>query len=120
MFDLRCKKKNKCIQVKLSDNVEEIIELNQNKLWTYWLSTGMEKVPKLPVAEFDRIPKAADILAVQLMFWQVFFEQKVILCVKMVFSDKICQQIWKPPSSIATLPPHFLHGGFSKGETQES
>ena len=68
MFDLRCKKKTSAIQVKLSENVEESTVLNQNKLWTYWLSTGMEKVPKLPIAEFDRIPKAADILAVQLMF----------------------------------------------------
>jgi hypothetical protein len=33
-----------------------------------WETSGMEKVPKLSVAEFDRIPKAADTLATQLVF----------------------------------------------------
>ena len=45
---------------------------------------GMTEVPKLLVAEFDRIPKAAYFLAAQLVFWQLFFEQKVFLYVKMI------------------------------------
>ena len=52
----------------------------------------MEKVPKLPVAKFDRNPKAADTLAAELVVRQLFFEQKVFLYVKTVFSDKICQK----------------------------
>jgi hypothetical protein len=32
------------------------------------LQGGVEKSPKLPVAEFDRIPKYADTLAAQLVF----------------------------------------------------
>ena len=75
------------------------------------LQTGIENVPKPPVAEFDRIPKSAYTLAAQLVFRQLFLKQKVFLHVKIVFSDKICQQIWKPPNSIAIMLPHFLCSG---------
>ena len=75
----------------------------------------MEEVQNLPVAEFNRIRKAVNTLVAQLVFWQFFFEQKVFLYVKMVFSDKICQQISlghiKLPSSIATMLPHFFQDG---------
>jgi len=57
------------------------------------MSASIEKVPKLPLGEFDRILKAADTLAAQIVFGQLFFEQKVFLYVKMVFSYKICHQI---------------------------
>jgi len=64
--------------------------------------TTRSKIPKLPVAEFNRITKSAGTIATQAVFKQPFFEQKVFLYVKMVFSDKNCQQISKLQRSIAT------------------
>jgi hypothetical protein len=65
-------------------------------------------VPKLPVSEFDRIPKGADTLAAQLVFRQLFFEQKVFLCIEMYYQTKYTKKFENYQAALLLCYPTFF------------